>query len=140
MTMEWIIIRTLLSLAAIIALMLGLAYLAKKYMHAGKSGRRSLVEVELLGHRSLQPRTSVYVLKVLNRVLIVGTSEKGMQTLSEISDPEVLASVEDGLMGGSPAPRWFPGVKADGAGGTRYFSDFLKMSIRGAFFATKHTK
>jgi flagellar biogenesis protein FliO len=138
--MEWIILRTLLSLAAIVALMLGLAYLVKKYLHAGKGVRRSLIDVELLGHRSLQPRTAVYVIKVLNRVIVVGASEHGMQTLSEITDPEVLASVEDSLMAGSSGPRWFPGVKADGAGGARSFSDFLKMSLRGAFFATKHTK
>jgi len=138
--MEWIILRTLLSLAAIVALMLGLAYVLKKYMHAGRGSRRSLVDVELLGHRSLQPRTAVYVLKVLNRVIVVGTSEHGMRTLSEITDPETLASVEDSMIAGAASPRWFPGAKADGAGGTRSFSDFLKMSLRGAFFATKHTK
>jgi flagellar biogenesis protein FliO len=138
--MEWIILRTLLSLAAIVALMLGLAYVLKKYLHTGKGSRRSLVEVELLGHRSLQPRTAVYVLKVLNRVIVVGASEHGMQTLSEITDPDVLASVEDSMIAGTASPRWFPGVKTDGAGGTRSFSDFLKMSLRGAFLATRHTK
>ena len=138
--MEWIILRTLLSLAAIIALMLGLAFLVKKYLHAGKGPRRSIVEVELLGHRSLQPRTTVHVIKVLNRVIVVGTSEKGMQTLSEISDPETLASLEDRMIAGALPGRWFPGAKADVAGGTRSFADFLTTSLRGAFFATKHSK
>jgi flagellar biogenesis protein FliO len=138
--MEWLILRTLLSLAGIIALMLGLAFVVKKYLHAGKGARRSLVDVDLLGHRSLQPRTAVYVLKVLNKVMVVGTSDHGMQTLSEITDPEVLASLEDSIVAGTATPRWFPGVKADGAGGARSFSDYLTMSLRGAFFATKHTK
>lgn len=138
--MEWIILRTLLSLTAIVALMLGLAWCMKKLMRSGKGARRSLVDVELLGHRSLQPRTAVYVLKVLNRVIVVGASEHGMQTLSEISDPETLASVEDRMIQGTQAPRWFPGVKTDGVGGTRSFSDFLSHSLRGAFFATKHSK
>jgi flagellar biogenesis protein FliO len=138
--MEWIVLRTLVSLAAIIALMLGLAYLGKKYLHAGKGARRSLVDVEILGHRSLQPRTSVYVIKVLNRVIVVGTSEHGMHTLSEMSDPETLASVEDKIVAGTPSGRWFPGANAEVAGGTRSFSDFLKTSLRGAIFATKHSK
>lgn len=138
--MEWLILRTLLSLAAIIALMLGLAFVVRKYMRTGKGARRSIVDVDLLGHRSLQPRTAVYVLKVLNRVLVVGTSDHGMQTLSEITDPEVLASIEDSIVAGTASPRWFPGAKADGAGGTRSFSDYFKMSLRGAFFATKRTK
>ncbi len=138
--MEWIVLRTLVSLAAIIALMLGLAYLGKRYLHAGKGARRSLVDVEILGHRSLQPRTSVYVIKVLNRVIVVGTSEHGMQTLSEMSDPETLASVESKIIAGTPPGHWFPGTNADVAGGTRSFSDFLKTSLRGAIFATKHSK
>lgn len=138
--MEWLILRTLLSLAAIIALMLGLAFVVRKYMHAGKGARRSIVDIDMLGHRSLQPRTAVYVLKVLDRVLVVGTSDHGMQTLSEITDPDVLASLENSIVAGTASARWFPGVKADGAGGARSFSDYLKMSLRGAFLATKRTK
>jgi flagellar biogenesis protein FliO len=138
--MEWIVLRTLVSLAAIIALMLGLAYLGKKYLHAGKGARRSLVDVEVLGHRSLQPRTSVYVVKVLTRVIVVGTSEHGMQTLSEITDPETLAAVDEKIAAAAAPGRWFPGAKADAAGGTRSFSEFLRTSLGGAFVATKHTK
>ncbi len=138
--MEWIVLRTLLSLSAIIALMLGFAWVMKRFMHAGKGRGRSLVEVELLGHRSLQPRTAVYVLKVLNRVIIVGASEHGMQTLSEISDPETIVSVEDRMMQDEQAPGWFAGRKPAWAGGKQSFSEILKMSFRGAFLATKHTK
>lgn len=138
--MEWIVLRTLMSLAAIIALMLGLAYLGKKYLNAGKGARRSLVDVEVLGHRSLQPRTSVYVIKVLNRVIVVGTSEHGMQTLSEMSDPGTLASVEEKITAGTPPGRWFPGANAEAAGGNRSFADFLKTSLRGAIFATRHSR
>jgi len=138
--MEWIILRTLFSLAAIVSLMLGIAYLLKKTMRAGKGGRRSLVDVELLGQRSLQPRTAVYVLKVLNRVVVVGTSEHGMQTLTEISDPETLASLEDRMIAVAAPGGWFPKAKADVAGGTRSFTDFLTMSLRGVFVATKHPK
>jgi flagellar biogenesis protein FliO len=138
--MEWIIVRTLLSLAAIIALMLGLAFVVKKYMHAGKGGRRSLVDVELLGHRSLQPRTAVYVLRVLNRVIVVGTTEHGMQTLSEMSDPETLAAVEQSVNAPAAPARWFPAAKGSAPGSTRSFADALTMSLRGVFFATKHSK
>ena len=138
--MEWIVLRTLISLAAIIALMLGLAFLGKKYLHAGKGSRRSLVDVEILGHRSLQPRTAVYVIRVLNRVIVVGTSDHGMQTLSEMSDPQTLASVEDRITAGTPPGRRFPGTNADAAGGTRSFSDFLKTALRGAIFATRHSR
>jgi len=126
--MEWMILRTLGSLASIVALMLGLAYLLKRYLHAGKARGRNPVEVELLGHRSLAPRTSVFVLRVLNQVIVVGTSERGLQTLSEISDPESLSLLEDRMMGGSSARR-LPWTAADLMGGARSFSEYLRHQI-----------
>ena len=36
----------------------------------------------------LQPKRSVYVLEVLGRTLVIGVSENGMQTLTEINNAE----------------------------------------------------
>ena len=131
MTMDGLILRSVLSLGAILALMLGLAWIAKRYLHAGKGPRRQVVDVELLGQRSLQPRNAVYVLKVLNRVIVVGTSEHGMQPLAEINDPETLAGIEDAALA-RPASRWFAGAGADIAGGARSFSEYLRHQIAGS--------
>ena len=130
MTMDGMVIRSVLSLGAILALMLGLTWLAKRYLHAGKGPRRQVVDVELLGQRSLQPRSAVYVLKVLNRVIVVGTSEHGMRPLAEISDPETLASLEDAILA-RPSTGWFAGAGTDIAGGARSFSEYLRHQIAG---------
>jgi len=126
--MEWMILRTLGSLAAIVALMLGLAYLLKRYINGAKAGSRNPVEVEMLGHRSLAPRTSVFVLRVHHQVIVVGTSERGLQMLSEISDPESLSLLEDRMMGGSSVQR-LPWTAADLMGGARSFSEYLRHQI-----------
>ena len=104
--MEWILIKTLLSLAGVIGLMIALMLVLKKYVSPGKGGASAIVEVEILGQRSLQPKRSVFVLKVLNKVVVVGMTEHGMQALTEIEDPEALASVEERLGARPPASRW----------------------------------
>lgn len=93
--MEWILVKTLLSLLAVIGLMVGLLLLLKKYMYAGRLGSASTVDIKVLGQRVLQPKRSVYVLKVLHKVIVVGSSEQGLQTLTEIADPESMAEVEE---------------------------------------------
>ena len=65
--------------------MLGVLFLVRRYVQGGSRVSSSLIEVELLGQRSLGPRRSVQVLKVLDRVLVVGVSEQGMQSLAELS-------------------------------------------------------
>ncbi len=53
--MEWILVKTLLSLAAVLALMLGVVYLLKKYVYAGKGASSALVAVEVLGQQPCSP-------------------------------------------------------------------------------------
>jgi flagellar biogenesis protein FliO len=43
--------------------------------------------LEILGRRLIDPRHSVYLLRVGPRVLVVGLSPGGLQALGEISDP-----------------------------------------------------
>jgi len=136
MTMDGMVLRSVLSLGAILALMLGLTWVAKRYLRAGKGPRRPVVDVELLGQRSLQPRSAVYVLKVLNRVIVVGTSEHGMQPLAEFNDPETLAALEDAMLV-RPASRWFGGASADIAGGARSFSEYLRHQLAASWTAAR---
>jgi flagellar protein FliO/FliZ len=92
--MEWMLIKTLGSLVAVLALMGGLAFVVRRYGFRPGVRRREGIEIEILGSRSLGPRRSVQVLRVMNRIIVVGVSDHGMQTLSEMTD-EVGLSVED---------------------------------------------
>jgi len=91
--MEMVLVKTVLSLAAVLGLMIGVLYLVRRYVQGGRSSS-SLVEIEVLGQRAIGPRRSVQVLKVMDRVLVVGMSEQGMQPLGELSGPDVLAGLE----------------------------------------------
>ena len=127
--MEWLLLKTLFSLVAVLGLMFGVVWFLKKYVYRGRSGSSSQIEIEVLGHRSLQPKRSVVVLKVMHKVIVVGMSEHGMQTLTEIADlpastEEFSADLEEatGVMTGSR-----PGDLLKG--GARAFADHLQAYV-----------
>jgi flagellar protein FliO/FliZ len=87
--MEGIFVRMVLSLAAVLALMAGLLFLVKKFALGGKGSARMPLQIDILGKRSLQPKKSIIVVRVADKVLVVGMSEHGMQTLTELTNEEV---------------------------------------------------
>jgi flagellar protein FliO/FliZ len=94
--MEWMLVKTLLSLFAVIGLMVGIIIVMKKYGYMkGRAPGSSMVAIDILGHRSLAPKRSVHVLKVLNKVMVVGVTEGGMNTLGEITDVESLRQIDE---------------------------------------------
>jgi flagellar biosynthetic protein FliO len=90
--MEGVFLRMVLSLSAVLALMIGLMYLVKRFVLPGSSSPRSAVQVEVLGRRALQPKKSIFVVRVAGKVLVLGVSEHGMQALTELSEEEVEAA------------------------------------------------
>jgi flagellar protein FliO/FliZ len=87
--MEWIFLKMILSLGAVLGLMFGLVYVLKRFVLPGGTAAYQPVTIEVLGRKALQPKKSVVVLKVADRVLVVGLSEQGMQTLTELSSDEL---------------------------------------------------
>jgi len=95
--MEWVMVRALLSLVAVLGLMAGVVIVLKKYAYKGQNSNAAIVGVEVLGSRMLSPKRSVQVLRILNKIIVVGITEGGMTTLGEISDAESLREVDSRL-------------------------------------------
>jgi flagellar protein FliO/FliZ len=90
--MEGILIRMVLSLGAVLALMVGLMYLVKRFVLPGTAATGLPVKVEVIGRKSIQPKKSVVVVRVADKVLVLGVSDTGMQTLTELSEEALQAS------------------------------------------------
>jgi flagellar biogenesis protein FliO len=110
--MEWVLVKTLLSLAAVLGLMVGLVFLLRKFLSIGGRVSSSEIDIRVLGTRTLQPKRSVCVIGVLNKVLVVGISEQGMHTLTEFAPDEVPAEISASLAmnpgAGSHGPQGLP--------------------------------
>jgi len=85
--MEWVFVKMMLSLAAVLGLMFGLVYVLKRFVLPGRPSGTARVDIEVLGQRSLGPKRSIVVVKVLQQVLVLGLSEQGMQVLTEEHEP-----------------------------------------------------
>lgn len=95
--MEWVLVKMLLSLAAVLGLMFGVVWLLRRFITRGAGPASRPVEIEIVGSRVLEQRKSVYVLKILQNVIVVGVTEHGMNTLAEIRDEQSLGAIEERL-------------------------------------------
>jgi flagellar biogenesis protein FliO len=92
--MEWALVKTFFSLVAVLALMVGVVWFLKKTVYGKVQGGSSLVDIDVLGHRMLQPKRSIFVVKVADKLIVVGVTEAGMHELTEITDAETLRNID----------------------------------------------
>jgi len=90
-----IIVKTFLSFFLIITLMFLAFYILRKFHLPVSNFYSSEVGMRIYGRLQIQPRKSVYIVRVLNRILIIGVSENSINLLSEINDPEFIRALDE---------------------------------------------
>lgn len=84
-------LSTLAALGIVIALIFG-ARLAYQRL-GGRVATRATAAVEVLSRTSVAPKNHVLLLRVGQRVLVVGDSATGLRTLANVDDPEEVAAL-----------------------------------------------
>jgi flagellar biogenesis protein FliO len=92
--MEYALLKTVLSLIAVLGLMVVILFALKKFSNIGSGNRSNLVDIEVLSQKVLQPKRMLYVIKVLNKVLVISSTEQGIQPVGEIDDEAVVQTLE----------------------------------------------
>jgi flagellar protein FliO/FliZ len=108
--MTWMIVRLVFSLGFIAAVLAFASRLAKK---RGLGGGNGLIEV--VARQRMGRASSVSVLRVAGRVLVVGSTDEQVTLLAEVEEEEVqaalaasprgVAATADAAEGAVPAPR-----------------------------------
>lgn len=125
--MEWIVVKTFASLTAVVGLMFVVVLLMKKFVYGNRASSGNIVDMRVIGTMLLQPKRSVSLLKVMDKVLIIGFTEDGMRTLGEITDERNLQLIDAELAREAAQPKLF-GKKNEG--GSRFsFADALALQI-----------
>jgi flagellar biogenesis protein FliO len=86
------LLNTLAALGAVIGLMLVLRAVVMRAVGKNAGTSRSPA-VEVLSRSVVAPRSNVLLLRVGRRILVVGETPSGLRTLSDVSDPEEVASL-----------------------------------------------
>lgn len=82
--MVWAYVQTLIALIVVCALMVGLVYFLRRFMYGSRLHAPSLVTIDILGSKMLQPKVMIYVLRIENKIIVVGLSERGLHLLTEL--------------------------------------------------------
>ena len=127
--MGWVLLKTLSSLVAIIGLMFGLVIVMKKYLYGFQAAKSSLVSVDVIGQRLIQPKRSVVVVKVLNKILILGMTEEGMTTLGEIEDSDILHWIDSNMTESDGGSETSMDKREGGQVNGGAFADYLVRNI-----------
>lgn len=89
------VMKTLLSFALIIFLMVVVFQVIRRFYLPLSSSSNSLGSLRVYGQLQIQPKKSIYIVRVLNKVLILGVSENSINVLSEISDQEMIRVLDE---------------------------------------------
>ena len=90
--MDWLILKTFMTLVFIIVLMFGVLIVVKKYFYAKPHFANENMKVLTSLH--LQPKKAIYLVKVFNKIMLVGVSDNSIAALGEITDFDVLNKLE----------------------------------------------
>ena len=128
--MTWMIIRLILSLGFIAVVLFYAARLAKK---RGLGQGNGLIEV--VARQRMGRASSVSVVRIAGRVLVVGSTEEQVTLLAEVDGDVVEAAVaERRLTPAQPAAAGSPGVLAgsvfDRNGWTSFVSSLRERTVR----------
>jgi flagellar biosynthetic protein FliO len=85
----------LAALAIVIAMMIGAAYVLKKYFYRSPETINGDQMIDILSVRYLGPKNSILVVDVLGQIILLGVSANQISTLGTISDPNVLKNLKD---------------------------------------------
>jgi len=92
--MSWLVVKTFLMLGFIFALMVGVLFVVRKYFYS--KPQFASTDLKVLTSVHLQPKKTIFLVKVFNKVMLVGVSDSSIASLGEITDPETLNKLETG--------------------------------------------
>lgn len=88
-----VILKTLLSLALVIGILL-LFMFGMKWLSGKASGGSSIAkQLQIYGSLSLGPKKALYLVHVVNRVLVLGVTENNVSLISEITDEKEIETL-----------------------------------------------
>lgn len=85
----------LAALAVVIAMMIGTAYVLKKYFYRSTETINGDPMINILSDRYLGPKSSILLVDVLGQVMLLGVSVNQISALGTISDPKALEHLKN---------------------------------------------
>ena len=95
MEMGWLLYKTVFSLLLIIALIIGLVYVLRRYMGQKMPGNLNRDWCQVIARVPLQQKQTLLLVKVLDKVLLLGVTDLNINTLAEFDETPDLQQMID---------------------------------------------
>ena len=83
-------LRMLFALAVVLGVLMGAMYFFKRILQQTTSGSNDISAINIIAARYLGPKSSIMLVEVLGKVIVIGLSNNQMSHLATISEPEAL--------------------------------------------------
>jgi len=91
------LLQTLAALTAILALIFALAYVLRRLKLSGTFADSGVDGWRVLAVKTLAPKRQIYFLEVGSRILLLGVTDRSMNSLLEITDPAEQAVIREAV-------------------------------------------
>ncbi len=81
-----LILKTIFYFVLLIALMYGILLLVKKFSFSYNVKGKTALQMDVLSTKMIMPKKYISVIKVQNRVFLLGVSEQSINVISELDD------------------------------------------------------
>lgn len=97
--MLWMVIKTFGLLIVIIALIVLTLSAMKRLVRAGGNGGSKQSEMRVVGTLFLEPKKGIYLVKIVDRLLILGVTEGGISILEKVQEGPEIDRIEKAVNG-----------------------------------------
>jgi len=97
--MLWMVIKTIGLLIVIIALIVLTLSAMKRFIRPGGNGGSRQSELHVVGTLFLEPKKGIYLVKVVDRLLILGVTEGSISILEKVQEGPELDRIEKAVNG-----------------------------------------
>ena len=100
------ILKSIFSLSVVIVLIIGFVMFIKKFVYNRSGSNISNGLIQVINTTYIAPKKSIHLVKIMDRILVIGITENQMQTLAEFKEEEIPDSIIETRKRGEPVKQF----------------------------------
>ncbi len=100
------LVKGIFSLLAVFALILAFVLFLKRFVYNRGGSNLTNGLIKIINTTFIAPKKSIYLIKIVDKILVVGVTENQMQTLAEFSEEEIPQYINETRKTGASAKQF----------------------------------
>ena len=100
------ILKSIFSLSVVVVLIIGFVWFMRKFVYNRSGSNISNGLVKVISTTFIAPKKSIHLVKIMDRILVIGITENQMQALAEFKEEEIPDSIIETRKRGEPVKQF----------------------------------